>query len=138
MFTLLVCSTFAVMQRVAPVCKRQLILVQINVTFRARRSRGEMFIGHGRLCVCVSVFCLSLAAFPYYCTDPDVSWGNGGSPLAVHYWVDLQSVHEFRCYENIVPNAKCQRVLVLALCLVYFVRILASCSAVHLPAGVSR
>jgi len=28
------------------------------------------------MAVCVSV-CLSLAAFPHYCTDPDVSWGNG-------------------------------------------------------------
>jgi len=36
----------------------------------------------------------------------------------VHYWADLQSVHGFRCYDNIAPNAKCQRVLVLALCLV--------------------
>jgi len=24
-------------------------------TFRVRRSRGEMYIGHGRLCVCLSV-----------------------------------------------------------------------------------
>ena len=29
-----------------------------------------MCIGHARLCVC-----LSLAAFPHYCMDPDVSWG---------------------------------------------------------------
>jgi len=29
-----------------------------------------MYIGHGRLSVCVSV-CLSLAAFPHYCTDPE-------------------------------------------------------------------
>ena len=36
----------------------------------------------------------------------------------MHYWADLQSVHGFRCYDNIAPNAKCQRVLVLALCLV--------------------
>jgi len=36
----------------------------------------------------------------------------------VHYRADLQSVHGFRCYDNIAPNAKCQRVLVLALCLV--------------------
>ena len=36
----------------------------------------------------------------------------------MHYWADLQSVHRFRCCDNIVPNAKCQRVLVLALCLV--------------------
>ena len=27
-------------------------------------------------------------------------------------------MHEFRCYDNIAPNAKCQRVLELALCLV--------------------
>ena len=36
----------------------------------------------------------------------------------MHYWACLQSVHGFRCYDNIVPNAKCQRVLVLALWLV--------------------
>jgi len=35
----------------------------------------------------------------------------------VHYWVDLQSVHGFHCYGNIAPNAKCQQVLVLPLCL---------------------
>jgi len=34
------------------------------IIFRVRRSRGEMYIGHGRLCVRVSV-CLSLAAFPH-------------------------------------------------------------------------
>jgi len=50
----------------------------------------------------------------------DVTCGNGrGCPLVlVHYCPDLQSVHGFRCYDNIAPNAKCQRVLVLALCLV--------------------
>ena len=37
--------------------------------------------------------------------------------------VDLQSLHGFHCYDNIAPNAKCQRVLVLALCLVYFCRL---------------
>jgi len=58
--------------------------------------------------------CLSVAAFPHYCTDPDITWGNGrGCHLVVHYWADLQSVHGFRGYDNIVPNAKCQRVLVL-------------------------
>jgi len=68
--------------------------------------------------LCLSV-CLSFAAFPHYCTDPDVSWGNGsGYPLVVHYWADLQSLHGFRCYDNISPNTKCQRVLVLALWLV--------------------
>jgi len=49
-----------------------------------------MYIGHARLslplsfslyvCKCASV-CLSLAAFPHYCTDPDVTWGNDkGAP----------------------------------------------------------
>jgi len=38
----------------------------------------------------------------------------------VHYWVDLQSVHKFRCYDNRAPNAKCQRLLVLALFLVLY------------------
>jgi len=37
----------------------------------------------------------------------------------VHYLANLQSVHVFRCYNNIAPKAKCQRVLVLALCLVF-------------------
>jgi len=36
----------------------------------------------------------------------------------VHYWEDLQSKHGFRCYNNIAPNAKYQRVLVLAVCLI--------------------
>jgi len=34
-------------------------------------------------------------------------------------WTDLQSMHGFRCYDNIAPNTKCQRVLILALCLVF-------------------
>ena len=66
-----------------------------------------MYSGHGRLCVC-----LSLSAFPHYCTDPDVSWENGREcPLVVHYWADLQSVHGFRCCDNIAPSAKFHRVL---------------------------
>ena len=87
-------------------------------TFCVRRSRSEMYIGHGRLCVYVFV-CLSLTAFPQYCTDMDVTWGMVGVPyIVVYYWAGLQSVHGFRCYDNIAPNAKCQRMLVHALCLV--------------------
>jgi len=41
------------------------------VIFCVRRSRREMYIAHGRLCVSLCV-CLSLAAFPNYCTNPDV------------------------------------------------------------------
>ena len=93
------------------------------ITFRVRRSRRALYIGHGRLCVCVSV-CLSRAAFPRYWTDPDVSWVNGtGCPVVVYVCADLQSVHGFCCYDNTAPNAKCQRVLVLALCLVPFGKI---------------
>ena len=50
------------------------------------------------VCVCV---CLSLVAFPHYCTDLDVTWRNGiCCPLVVHFWVDLQLVHGFCCYDN--------------------------------------
>jgi len=53
------------------------------ITFRVSRRRRKMHSGHGRLCVCLSV-CLSLAAFPHYCTDLDVTWGNDkGYPLVV-------------------------------------------------------
>jgi len=83
-----------------------------------RRSQTEMYIGLGREYVYLCVR-LSLAAFSYYCENPDVTLKNGRRwPLVVHYWANLQSVHGFRCYDNIPPNAKCQRVLVLALCLV--------------------
>ena len=41
----------------------------------------------------------------------------------MHCWADLQSVHGFRCYDNIAANATCQRVLVLALRLVAVVAV---------------
>ena len=48
-------------------------------------------------------------------------WNGRWRPLVVRYWADLQSVHGFRCYDNIALNVTCCRVLVLALCLVLFV-----------------
>ena len=55
------------------------------ITFRVSRRSREMYCGHARLCVC-----LSAAACPHYCTDPDVTWGSGREcPLVVHYWADL-------------------------------------------------
>jgi len=72
------------------------------------------------VCVCVSVcLCLSLAACPHYCTDPDVTWGNGRGArscallggFAIGVRLSLLWQHS--------PNAKCQRMLVLALCLVF-------------------
>jgi len=52
----------------------------VVTTFRVSRRRREMYIGHARLSVCLSV-CLSVAAFAPYCTDPEVSWGNDRSAL---------------------------------------------------------
>jgi len=77
-----------------------------------------MYTGHACLFVYV---CLSVPChIPTLLHGPRcVTWGNGrGFPLVVHYWADLQSVYGFSCYDNIVPNAKCQRVLVVALFLV--------------------
>jgi len=81
----------------------------IVITFCVSCRRRKMYIGNARLylCVCLCV-CLSLAAFPHYCTDPDVTWGNGsGCPVVVQCWADLQSVHRFCFYDNVVPNTKC-------------------------------
>jgi len=51
--------------------------------------------------MCLSV-CLSAAARPHYCTDPDVTWERGRvCPLVVHYSADLQSVHMLHCHGNI-------------------------------------
>jgi len=76
----------------------------------------RMYWSRVSVCLCV---CLSLAAFPHYCMDPDVTRGNGrGCPVVVHYWADLHSVRGFRCHDNIALNTKCQWVLVLAVCLI--------------------
>jgi len=49
--------------------------------------------------VVVTAVCVSVCV--------DVTWGNGrGYPLVVHYWADLQSVHGFRCYDNIAPEMR--------------------------------
>ena len=66
-------------------------------TFRVRRSRGEMYIGNGRLFACLSVPRRILT--PLH--GPGCNLGNGrGCCLVVHYWTDLQSVHGFRSYDN--------------------------------------
>jgi len=69
-----------------------------------------------QLCVCVAI---SPRRIPTLLHGLGYKLGNGrGCYIVVHYWADLQSVHEFRCCKNIAPNAKCQRVLVLTLWLV--------------------
>jgi len=68
------------------------------ITVCVRHNRGEVYIGQGCLCVCLSL----TGTFPQ---DLDVTWGNGRRcPVVVQYWVDLQSVHGFRCYDNITTN----------------------------------
>jgi len=51
------------------ILKLAMNITNIITTIRVSRRRREMRSGHGRLRVC-----LSLAAFPHYCTDPDVTW----------------------------------------------------------------
>ena len=72
---LLMTSCFHVMVQIQTQAIGELFTVTRPVVPGAKSAVGdcEMYIGHGRLCVCLCV-CLSLAAFPHYCTDPDVSW----------------------------------------------------------------
>ena len=43
---------------------------RLIITFCMSRKRRKMCCGHAHLRVC-----LSAAARPHYCTDPDVTWG---------------------------------------------------------------
>ena len=66
-------------------------------TFRVSRRPREMYCGHARLCVCLSV----RGRMPTLFADPDATWESGREcPLVVHYLADLQSVHGLRCYGN--------------------------------------
>jgi len=70
------------------------------VTFRARHSRDEMYIGHGLLCVCLS----EPRRIPTLLHGPGCNldeWLEVRCSLVVHHWADFQSVHVFRCYDNI-------------------------------------
>jgi len=64
-------------------------------------------------CICVSV-CLPAATCPHYCMDLDVTWGMvGGAPSCA-------LLDRFAIGARVsCGNAKCQRVLVLGLCLVH-------------------
>jgi len=68
-----------------PYLLRQLTGNILNViTLRVSRRRREMYSGHARLCVRLSVGMsvrLSLATCKHYCTDPDVTWGMVGGAL---------------------------------------------------------
>jgi len=57
--------------------------------------------------------CLSLTVFIHYCTDPDVTWECYGVPSSCALLGRFAIGARFSCSDNITPNAKCQRVLVL-------------------------
>ena len=77
-------------------------ILSLTIYYISRESKTTRNVLWSRASVCLSV-CLSAAACPHYCTDPDATWGSGrGCPLVVHYWADLQSVHGMRCYGNIM------------------------------------
>jgi len=62
----------------------------LMITFHVRHRRDEMYIGHGRLCVCL--LCLSLDAFHHFCTEPDVTWGMAGCALHQHRLIGFRAV----------------------------------------------
>ena len=66
------------------------------------------YISSEAKCIVVTTICVSVCPSPHshYCTDPNVTYGNGrGCPLVVHYLADLQAVHGFHCCDNIAPIA---------------------------------
>jgi len=110
------------------------IILPYIITYRVVVDDAKCIVvntGHARLSVCVSV-CGRVATLLH------VSWGNGWVSLVVQCWTNLRSVHGFRCYNNTAPsgfavgahnsvtaNAKRQRVLVLAVCLVFALLLMA-------------
>jgi len=77
-------------------------------------------------CIVVTAICVSCPSVLHRIPTvtllhgPRCKLGNGrGCPLVVHYWTNLQSLHGFRCYDSTALDAKYQRVLVLAVCLVF-------------------
>ena len=63
-------------------CQQKYSVAVFYIMFHVRRSRGKVYIGHGHLCVCLSVrHCI-----PTLLHEPDINWGNdNGCPLVVHY-----------------------------------------------------
>ena len=86
--------------------------------------------------VCVSV-CLSVGGrMPTLLHRPGCNLGSGRDcPLVVHYWADLQSVHELRCYGNITRTRSVSEymlVLALRLVIMIIVRLADGCCVVGL------
>jgi len=87
------------------------------ITFRVSRKQCKCILV---MCVCVSVSVSVPRHILSLLHGPGCKLGEWwGCPLVVHNWADFQSVHGFRCYDNIALNVKRQLVLVLALCLIH-------------------
>ena len=82
-----------------------------------RRGRGKMYIGHGSLCVCLSV-----------CPSPHshtTAWNQGVlSSCILLGGFAIGARISLLAYDNTAPNAKCQQVLVLTLCLITIIIII--------------
>jgi len=66
------------------------------ITFHVSRRRRKMYIGHRRLCVCLSVCVSGCGRMPTLLHGPNLTWGNGkGCHVVVHYWLDLQLCTSF-------------------------------------------
>jgi len=72
-------------------------IAQILITFRVRHSRSEYIL--------VTAVYVSVCPSPHSHTTARTRMLVGrmveGCRLVVHYGADLQSVHGFRCYDNI-------------------------------------
>ena len=76
------------------------------------------------VCLCVPV----PRRIPTLLHGPDVSCRNGrGCPLVIQYWADFQSMHGFRCYDNIARTRNVSECLY-SLCAWLFYH---SCSTSH-------
>ena len=71
---------------------------------------------------CASVCLAVRRCMPTLLHGPGCNLRSGtGCPLVVHYWADLQSGHELRCYGNVTRTQNVSEyMLVLALCLVIY------------------
>jgi len=67
--------------------------------YSSREAQPRRNVYWSRPSVCLSVTC----------RIPTLLHGTGcnlGCPLVVHYWADLQSVYELRCYDNILRRTR--------------------------------
>jgi len=102
------------------------------ITFHMRRSRGEMYSGHGHLCVGL---CVCGSPHSTLLHRPGCDLGEWwGCPLVEHYLAYLQSVHGFRCYDNIAQMRNVRECLYL-LCAWFYYR-LVRCTMSPLTSGV--